>query len=518
MLQTLIDHLIEPDAYPHSVRPGDVVVHQTHASVVFLAGDYAYKLKKPLDLGFFDYSTLEKRRHFCKREIELNRRLAEDVYLDVVPVVEEDGDYRFATVAGLFEGHVEVSEHDVVEWAVRMRRLADEDTLLARLDRGAIPPGLFDTLGRRLAEFHDGADRGEHVDEYARFDVVEKNALDNFRQSRDQVGETVDEEVFDRLEGLTERRLEELQPLISKRADEGAARDTHGDLRLEHVYVGDDGLRIVDCIEFDEAFRYADPVSDIAFLAMDLGFRGWNDEADQLLDSYFEETGDDEGRELLDFYVAYRSCVRAKVHGMKAMEEEVPDEARDEARRKARAHWLYALSRLEEPGRGPELLIIGGLPAAGKSTLGRRMVDDDRVDVLLESDVVRKELAGMDPEEAAEAEFGEGIYSREFSEKTYGELADRAGRELEKGRRVAVAATFVSDRRRRQFIDVARRLGVPVRFLECKIPDSLERERLEARTGDVSDAGVEVYEKLKEVWEPPSPPVARVHEVRDTSG
>lgn len=516
MLQRIIDELSDSSAYPHSAS--NFEIHHTHASVVFLAGDFAYKLKKPLDLEFFDYSTLEKRRHFCRREVKLNERLAEDVYLDVVPVVERDGQLRVVVEAGLLRGEREVSEHEVVEWAVRMKRLDDEDTLLARMARGAIPPGLFDELGRRIAEFHNGADRGEHISEYARYAVVEKNALDNFRQSQDHVGDTVEPEVFDRLEQLTRKHLDELRPLIEKRAEDGTARDTHGDLRLEHVYVGDYGLRIVDCIEFDEAFRYADPVSDIAFLAMDLGFRGWDDEAAQLLDSYFDELADDEGRQLVDFYVAYRSCVRAKVHGLKALEEEVPDEECQRAHQKARAHWLYALSRLESPGGGPELILLAGLPAAGKSTLGRRMVDGGEADVLFESDVVRKQLAGIDPEEDAEADFGEGIYTREFSRRTYAEVARRAEEKLAKGRRIAVAATFVTDERRRQFIDVARRMGVPVRFIECRISDELTRRRLRERSGDVSDADIEVYEKLKELWETPSPPVARVHEVRDTSG
>ena len=507
MIERLIEQLSRPDAYPHGAE--HLQIHQTHASVVFLAGGYAYKFKKPVDLKFVDYSTFEKRVHFCRREIELNERLAPDVYLSVVGVVEGEGGLRIDLDA-------DPDADEVIEPAVRMRRLNEEDTLLARFDRGAIPPGIFDRLGRVLARFHSKAERGEHVDEYARFEVVEKNGLDNFAQAQEQVGQTVYPEVFHRLEMLTRRRLDELEALISKRADAGVARDTHGDLRLEHVYVTGDEIRVVDCIEFNEAFRYADPVSDIAFLAMDLGFRGHDDEAAQLLDSYFEQCGDSEGRKLVDFYVAYRSCVRAKVHGMKSMESEVPEEQRQIAGRKARAHWLYALATLEESGEGPELLLLAGLPAAGKSTLGRRMVQRGEVDVLIETDVVRKELAGLDPEVSADAEFGAGIYTREFSEKTYREVFRRAAGQLEKGRRVAIAATFVSDQRRVEAIEVARRLGVPVRFIECKIPDEVARKRLIEREDDVSDAGVEVYEKLKQAWEMPSPPVARVHEVRKT--
>ena len=506
MDQEIIDALSQSEAYPH--RAPSIEVCQTHASVVFLAGDYAYKLKKPLDLGFFDYSTLDKRQHFCRREIELNNRLAPDVYLDVVSIIESDGQLQIDIDSG--------DRDDAVEYAVRMKRLDDADTLRARFERGAIPPGIFERLGRRLAQFHEEAKRGPEVDRYAAFDVVEKNALDNFSQTRDHVGHTVDSDVFERLQAMTEQRLAEFKPLIERRANNGAARDTHGDLRLEHIYIIDGAICIVDCIEFSEAFRYADPISDIAFLVMDLGFRGYDDEAAQLLDAYFDETGDNGGQQLVDFYVAYRSCVRAKVHGFKSLESEVPKPKREEARQKAQAHWLYALSRIEGPHRGPELILLAGLPAAGKSTLGRKLVDDGDADILIESDVVRKQLAGIDPDDSADADFGEGIYTREFSEKTYDEVARRAARHLKKGRRVAIAATFVTDARRLQMIDVARRLGIPVRFVECKIPEDIAHRRLKTRTDDVSDAGIDVYEKLKDAWETPSPPVARVHETKRT--
>ncbi len=502
---TMFSDLRRPHAYSHPV--GDVCVEQTHASVVFLAGDFAYKLKKPVDLGFLDYSTLDKRRHYCQREVELNRRLAADVYLGVVPVVDGEGGLRIGEDSGA---------EDVVEWAVKMRRLAAKNTLRRRLVDRRIPPDLFDELGRFIASFHDEAKRGAEVDACASFEVVEKNALDNFSQTRVHIGEYIHPDVAKRLEECTRKRLRQLKPLIDGRADGGVARDTHGDLRLEHVYVDDDRcLRIVDCIEFNDAFRYADPVCDIAFLAMDLGFRGYDEEARQLLDAYFDEGDDDEGRELVDFYVAYRSCVRAKVHGFKADDEEVDEEDRARSRRKARAHWLYALARLEEPWRGPALTLVGGLPASGKSTLGRKMVEEDEADLVLDSDVVRKELAQMNPETSGKADFGEGIYTAEWTRRTYEELARRAGEALARGRRVVVAATFVDDSRRRQMIDTARRMGVPVRFIECRISDEEARRRLEARSGDASDADFEIYEKMKERWDEPSEEVRRIWVRRD---
>ncbi len=509
-MKALIHELSSPDAYPHPVD--NIEVYQTHISVVFLAGDFAYKLKKAVDLDFVDYSTLEKRRYFCRREVELNQRLAPNVYLGIAPVIDDDAGIRIARADEEFAGA------EVREWAVRMKRLDEKDTLRHRLAERRLPADLFERLAHRLARFHDQSRGGPDIDACITFEKVEKNAIDNFRQTVDHVGLTVHEEVRQRLEALTRVNLDKLEPVISRRAESGVARDTHGDLRLEHVYIGDDGrFRIVDCIEFNDAFRYADPVCDIAFLAMDLGFRGYDEESDRLLDSYFEASDDDEGRKLVDFYIAYRSCVRAKVHGFKARDSEVPQYERDRAIKMARAHWLYALARLEGPGRGPSLTLLAGLPATGKSTLGRRLCERGEADILIESDVVRKELAGLEPTKNATAAPGEGIYSEEFSKKTYAEVARRAGQALEKGRRVAVAATFVADARRRRFIEVARSLGVPVRFIECRISDEEAHQRLKARSGDVSDADIEVYEHLKHAWEEPSPKVDRVRKVRDTS-
>lgn len=510
MIERLIRELSRAEAYPH--RVDDVVVCQTHISVVFLAGEFAYKLKKPVDLGFVDYSTLARRRHFCEREIALNQRLAPGVYHDVVPVVTDEAQR-------LVLEKDSCDDAEVLEWAVQMKRLNDGDTLRARLAENRVPSKLMERLGQKLARFHQSARGGPDVDACASFEQVEKNCLDNFEQSRSHIGETVDAAVFERLRGLFRRHLDALEPLITDRSQRGVARDCHGDLRSEHVYIkDDDSLCIVDCIEFNDAFRFADPVCDIAFLAMDLEIRGHDEASHRLLDAYFDERSDDEeGRQLVDLYVAYRSCVRAKVRGFQASESEVSKGDRGRARRKARAHWNYALTRLEEPGQGPSLVMLAGLPASGKSTLGRRWLADDKIDLLLDSDRVRKELAGIDPDDDAPADFESGIYRPAFSDRTYEELAHRAQQALLKGLRVAVAATFVSDAKRRSMIALARSMGVPVHFLECQIPEEIARQRLASRSDDASDADIEIYERLRQRWEPPSPMVERVRKVCDTS-
>jgi aminoglycoside phosphotransferase family enzyme len=337
-LTRILEACSDPAAYSYPVE--QVEVRQTHISLVFLAGSFAYKIKKPLNLGFLDFSTLEKRRHFCHEEVRLNRRLAPEVYLDVVPLTE--------TPTGVqVEGPGEA-----IEWVVKMRRLPEEATLAKRLEHGAVNVPLLERLARKLALFHQQAEAGPHIAAYGRFEVVAQNARENFAQAAPLLGKTTSQAVFVRLEELTERSLSELHPVIESRAQRGIPRDTHGDLHLDHVYFFPDkeppnDLVIVDCIEFNERFRFADPVADMAFLVMDLKFHGRRDLAHVFRDAYFQATGDHEGRRLLPFYTAYRAAVRGKVEGLELPEEEIPQEERASAFARAHAHWLLALEELE---------------------------------------------------------------------------------------------------------------------------------------------------------------------------
>src|SRR5262249_54703684 len=215
-LSQLIQALSRPDAYPDRVEK--LEVRQTHISLVFLAGEYVYKLKKPVNFGFLDFSTLDKRRHFCEEEVRLNRRLAPTVYLGVVPVTRGGDGLRLG------------GEGEVVEWAVKMRRLPEEATLQQRLRRGELGVAEVEALARRLAAFHAAARSDEHVSSFGRFEVVARNAHENFEQSAGQQGVTVDTVVFARLQTLTTSALDRLHPLIDCRAARGVPRDTHGDL------------------------------------------------------------------------------------------------------------------------------------------------------------------------------------------------------------------------------------------------------------------------------------------------
>jgi aminoglycoside phosphotransferase family enzyme/predicted kinase len=503
-LTVLIEALSQPSAYCHPVEK--VEVRQTHISVVFLAGPYAYKIKKPVNMGFLDFTSLEKRRHFCGEEIRLNRRLAPAVYLGVVPVTMRDGEVRMQ------------GDGETIEWAVQMERLPDTATLRERLLRGDVSAQEAEALARTIASFHDKAQANETIAAFGRFESVARNLRDIFKQSAPQVGTTVSPVVFARLQELTEAMLARLRPVIEERACRGMTRDTHGDLHLDHVYFFPEkqppaDLVIIDCIEFNERFRFTDPVADMAFPVMDFAFYGRTDLARAFADAYFRATSDREGRSLLPLYTAYRAMVRGSVEGLKLVEKEITLADRTSTLEKARAHWLLALGELEQPGNKSCLVLVGGLPGTGKSSLAQALAGQANFTVV-RSDVIRKGLAGFAANERTAPTWQEKLYTPEWNDRTYGACLEKAEGLLWEGKRVIVDATFREDKKRLMFLEAAIKNGVPAVMLLCRADPETVRRRLAARREDASDAGWPTYLQLAKQWEEPGPVTQRVlHEI-----
>jgi aminoglycoside phosphotransferase family enzyme/predicted kinase len=489
----LIEALSSPAAYPHPVET--VEVRQTHASAVFLAGPFAYKLKKPVRLPFLDFSSPERRRHFCQEEVRLNRRLAPEVYLGVVPVTVGAAGTRFGGEGG------------PIDWAVKMLRLSDDATLTERLLRGEVGAGEVEALARRVAAFHRAAESGERVAARARSEAVARLVRGVIELGAPLAGSAVDAGVLARLTALTEAALSAHGGLIDARARRGVPRDGHGDLRCDHVYLFPDrpppgDVAIIDCVEFEERFRFCDPVADAAFLVMDLAAHGRRDLARAFADAWLGESGDEEGRVLLPLYVAYRAMVRGAVVGPLLAEPEVPPEQREAALRRARGRWLLALGALEAPQRRPCLVLTAGLPGSGKSTLARGLAERAGFDVI-RSDVVRKELSAA--------------HTPQGDERTYAGCLLRAERALFVGRRVLVDATFRQERQRLAFLDAAALWGVPCAVLSCQVAPETARARLAQRRG-ASDADAGVHERLAATWEPFGPETSRAVQTLATDG
>jgi len=508
-LGRLIKELARPKAYPHPA--GTVTVLQTHISVVFLAGDFAYKLKKPVNLGFVDFSTPELRRTFCRREVDLNRRLAPRVYLSVEPIVR--------TPEGLRVG----VPGPAIDHLVRMRRLPADRTLAALLERGEIQSGLLASLGHLLARFHAEAERGPAIARWARWDRVAANCRENFEQLRPFVERTVSRTVLQRLSRLTEGLLADRRALIEARAERGIPCDGHGDLRLDHVYrlAGNppaaDEWTIIDCIEFNDRFRYLDPIADLAFLIMDLGFQGRRDLSRCLLEAYLAEANDRQASDLLDLYVAYRAVVRGKVESLELAETEIDRIERARAEARARAHFLFALGTLAPPGERPCFILVAGLPGSGKTTLANGLARHAGLE-RISSDEVRKSLAGLGPGGSARAEFGQGLYTDDWNKRTYEACLQAAEQVAFQGGRVVIDASFNRERDRRQFIDAAARLAIPILFLHCEAAEETARRRLASRRGGASDADWAIRAEMTQRTEPLGQATAARRRVVSTDG
>jgi aminoglycoside phosphotransferase family enzyme/predicted kinase len=488
-LPPLIQAMTHADFYPH--RPDSVELRQTHISYVFLAGDYVYKIKKPVRFVFLDYSTLEKRRHFCHEEIRLNRRLAPAVYLEVVAVVKKDG--RFTLSESLAES--------VFEYAVKMRRLPEDHFLDRRVQEGTARREDFNRIATKLADFYAAA-ATDQAYRYGSPEAIRRKLDENAKEVEPLIGETLTLKEFRRIQGYNDIFFSHYGDLLEKRVRDGRVREGHGDLRAEHICLEEEPV-IFDCIEFSEEFRYCDAASEIAFLSMDLDYLGSPLLSEYFATSFQKLTQDPDLSRLLSLYKGYRACVRGKVESLKSQEREVPEDEREQAKIRARRYFHLA-HRYASPPYPTALLIVCGLVASGKSTVARTLGDRTGYQIL-NSDVIRKQLAGIGLTTHPTAEYGKGMYSDDFSSLTYDTLLKESEACLKLGKGVIVDATFKDPQHRRKFIELSSTLGRPALFVECRATEAktLERLRMRSRQPDeVSDATVSVYLRQRQEFVP----------------
>ena len=435
--------LSKPACYPHPVAAVEVI--ETHISRVFLTGDYAYKLKKPVELGFLDFRTLEARRAACEDELRLNRRLAPQLYLDVVDI---RGTAEAAHVGG---------EGPLLDYAVRMRQFAQEQLGSRVLARGDLTADLVAGLARLLARFH--AEAPSNAGACGTPEAVYSNAMQNFEQIGGMLTRADDKHALDRLRTWTARQYEGTRPLLARRHAAGRVREVHGDLHLGNIVLLDATLTPFDCIEFNAALRWNDVMSEIAFLVMDFIDRGAAPLAFLFLDAYLAETGDYEGLGVLRFFLVYRALVRAKVHLMRAAQTRADRAERSRLADQYRKYVRLAASftRTARPG----MLLMHGLTACGKSTVARELLQTLHA-IRIRSDVERKRLAGLRPHESSGSVVGGGLYSADRNAATYERLAMLAHAILDAGYTVIVDATFLKRSDRARFAQVATSMVVPL--------------------------------------------------------
>jgi aminoglycoside phosphotransferase family enzyme/predicted kinase len=464
--------LLRGSAYGHPVAGLRLI--ETHISWVLLTGTYAYKLKKPVDYGFLDFSTLERRRHYCEEEVRLNRRFAPSIYLDVVPVVLAEGSLHIGGASG-----------EIVDYAVRMRQF-DESGLLSReLEAGRFGPAQALELGRWLAALHRGLQPRDppRAGEAGSPESFIAALNQNFEQIRNRLTGEPRMQRLAETEAWATARYRAVEALLRQRAAGGLVRESHGDLHLHNVVRMDGRLLAFDCIEFSEHFRVMDLQAELAMLVMDQERRGCRREASACFNAYLEDAGDYEGVGVSSLFRCYYALVRAKV----ALLGPTPDDA----------DGYLELARAYGAPRSPSLWLMHGFSGSGKTTVAQQMLMELEA-VRIRSDVERKRLFGFAATSRSGArEVREGIYSDGTTDAVYERLAALASLVLRSGIHCIVDAAFLRAGQRDRFAGLATGLRVPCRIVSCEAVADTLRARVaqrSAQAADASEAGPAVLE------------------------
>lgn len=484
----LVSGLLDPAVYGDA--HGQVEKLETHISYLFLTGAHVYKVKKAVNLGFLDFSTLERRRFYCQEELRLNRRLAPSLYLDVVPIT---GSHQHPCLGG---------SGTPIEFAVKMRRFPQDALFDARLAHHQLTPNDIDQLAEKIAVFHKSTAVAATQDPYGSSDLVRAPVLGNFDQIRRTSTASMNVADLNALEQWTIQHCDTLDPIFRERKAGGLVRECHGDFHLGNVALIDGEVTVFDCLEFNANLRWIDVQSEAAFMVMDLSARNRSDLGQRFLNRYLEFTGDYAGLTVLRFYLVYRAVVRAKVHALRADQPHIDAEQRSAALSKSRGYFDLA-KRLTRPKK-PAIVITHGLSGSGKTTHTERLLEVLPA-IRLRSDIERKRLSGLSALTRSGSPLRGGLYAPQVTDRTYARLAELATTTVRAGFVAIVDATFLERARRDIFHRLADSLAVAFLILEFSAPEAVLRARVAARQQrgmDASEADVPVLEYQLQKVEP----------------
>lgn len=482
------DKLITSESFPFKVFQFKII--QTHISYIFIVNNLVYKIKKPVNFGFLDFTTLEKRKYFCEKEVELNRRLSPEIYLGVVPITKEGEIFKI-------EG-----KGRVVEYAVKMKKLPEDGMMELLLKEGKVTKKHIDMIVNTLVPFYKSARTGEEVNKYGSIEIISYNIRENFEQTKDFIGIALTEEKYNCIVNYSNTFLKEKEKLFEKRMKEGFIREGHGDLYSANICF--DNLKkvyIFDCIEFNERFRCGDVCCDISFLAMDLDYHRYKDLSEYFIETYIKKSKDRNVAELLNFYKCYRAYVRGKIGCFTYASPGISEEEKDKALKSAQKYFDLAYYYA---GGIPKIMVFLGLSGTGKTFLSKEVLKKIPA-VYLASDIIRKEILNLDVNKHYYAEFEKGIYSPEITLKTYQKIIDLAVEELSYGRDVILDATFREKKYRELLKEKLKKVKAKIYWIWCKAEDEVVRERILKRQveGTHSDALWEIYLSQKQKFDPP---------------
>ncbi|HBE21571.1 MAG TPA: adenylyl-sulfate kinase [Cyanobacteria bacterium UBA11149] len=481
-LPPLIQQMMEPEFYPHSVtKPIQFI--QTHISYVLLTGDFAYKLKKPVNFGFLDFSTLALRQHFCHEEIRLNQPNAPEIYLEVLGITQEG--HRF-----LLGGSSEP-----VEYTVKMRQFTQSSLLSTMFEEGRLTEREMERLGKVVANFHRQCQTSDYIKNFGEVDKIREFVNDNYQHTIKYIGRVQTQEQYEETRAFSDRTFAEEAELFAQRRDLGYIRECHGDLHLRNICLWHDKIQLFDCIEFNEPFRFVDVMYDVAFTVMDLEARGRKDLGNVFLNTYLEETGDWDGLQILRFYLCRQAYVRAKVTSFLLDDPSVGVAEKEIAKTTAANYYKLAQTYTKiEPAK---IILMSGLSGAGKSTVARKLARQLGA-IHLRSDAVRKHLAGI----PLEAKGEDTLYTAEMTQKTYNRLLELGILLANRGFTVILDAKYDKQALRKPAIAQTQKHQIPLEILYCTAPIEVLRDRLLSRIGDVSDATADLLPSQAAAAEP----------------
>jgi len=494
-LPPLIQQMLQPGFYPHPVmEPVNLI--QTHVSYVLLTGTYVYKIKKPVNYGFLDFSTLEKRQHFSQEELRLNQRGASELYLEVLPITQVGEQFQLGGAG------------EAVEYAVKLLQFPQEGLFTNLHDRGELTSDLLVRLATVLAMFHQQSPSSDYIRRFGEVAKIREAIDENYEQTQKYIGIAQTAEQFEETRQYTDRLFAERKAVFDRRRDQGWIRECHGDVHLRNITLWKDTIYLFDCIEFNEPFRFVDVMFDVAYIVMDLDVRDRPDLSTLFLNTYLEQMGDWEGMQVLPLYLSRQSYVRAKVTSFLLDDPGVADAVKQEAIATARRYyqlaWSYTCSR--QGG----IVIMTGLSGSGKSTVARALAQRIRA-IHIRSDAVRKHLGGISVEARGDA----SLYTPAMTQKTYDRLLELGITLAQDGYTVILDAKYDRQALRQVVRNQIEAIGLPLTILHCTAPLTVLQERVRHRTGDIADATVEVLNQ--QTFEPLTSEEAAVAITVDTT-
>ncbi|WP_017317512.1 bifunctional aminoglycoside phosphotransferase/ATP-binding protein [Mastigocladopsis repens] len=478
----LIEQMLQPGFYPHPVKEPIELV-QTHISYVLLTGNYAYKVKKPMNFGFLDYSTLEKRRHFCHEELRLNQRGAAELYLEVFPCTLVGEQYQLGGTG------------EAVEYVLKMLQFPTDALFSKMFEQGKLDEALLEELGRVVAQYHAKTVTNDEIRSFGEVEQIRAAFDENYEQTEKYIGGPQTREQFEETKRYTDQFFAQRRELFNSRIQNSYIRECHGDLHLGNICLWRDKIWLFDCIEFNKPFRFVDVMFDIAYAVMDLEGQQRPDLSNAYLNTYVEQTGDWEGLQVLPIYLSRQSYVRAKVTSFLLDDPSVPSSVKEEVAKKAANYYKLAWE-YTKPRQG-RLILMSGVSGSGKSTTARYLARQLGA-IHIRSDAVRKHLAGIGLLERG----GDDLYTAAMTQKTYARLLELGILLASEGYVVILDAKYDRQQLRDEAIAQAQEHQLSLQIISCIAPSEVLQQRLNDRTGDIADAQADLLASQLEQAEP----------------